>query len=148
MQAEQQSTAGFLTGLAGCTKPRDCVCCRSAITGAGSVSRSVGRVTEVMRKWPRTLIATAIIAALAFAVDHYRKSTQPSAIDPCIANLIQIRGATENWVSMHHKTTNDIPTWPDVLAYFGSQPTCYRGGTYSLAPVGQKPTCTIPGHSL
>jgi hypothetical protein len=93
-------------------------------------------------------MAAAIIAAVVYTVDYYRKATQPSAIDPCIANLKQIRGAIETWAMEHHKTTNDIPTWPDVLAYFVSQPTCYRGGTYSLAPVGQRPTCTIPGHSL
>ena len=93
-------------------------------------------------------MVAAIIGAVAYAVDYYRKSTQSSAIDPCIANLKQIRRATEMWALEHQKTTNDIPTWPDVLAYFGSQPTCYRGGMYRLAPVGQKPTCTIPGHSF
>ena len=39
-----------------------------------------------MGKWTRTLIAVAMVAAIigavAYAVDYYRKSTQSSAIDP------------------------------------------------------------------
>jgi hypothetical protein len=108
-----------------------------------------------MRKWTRIIITVAavgaLVAAIAYAVDHYRKVTQPSAIDPCIANLKMIAGATEMWAAEHHKTTNDIPTWAELVGpsgHFTTQPACQLGGTYTLRPVGQRPTCTVPGHSF
>jgi hypothetical protein len=106
-----------------------------------------------MRKWTRTIITVAsgiaLVVAIAYAVDYYRKATQPASIDPCIANLKMLAGATDIWAVERRKTTNDIPTWADLVpVYFSSQPTCYQGGAYTLVPVGQRPTCTVAGHLL
>jgi hypothetical protein len=101
------------------------------------------------------VVAALLLIPLAYAAVGYArklsKSREPFAMDPCIANLKQIVGATEMWALEHHKSTNDVPTWSDLvgpLQPFGSQPSCRLGGTYTLRPVGQKPTCTVPGHSL
>ena len=106
-----------------------------------------------MRKWTRTVISVAagvaLVVAISYGVDYYRKATQPPSVDPCIANLKMIVGATDSWAVEHRKTTNDIPAWADLVpVYFSTQPTCHQGGTYTLAPVGQKPTCTVRGHAL
>jgi hypothetical protein len=99
-----------------------------------------------------TVVAVCVlVAAISYAVDYYRKATQPSAVDPCIANLKMIAGATETWALQNHKTMNDIPTWSELVGpsrSFVTQPTCQLGGTYTLRPVGQKPRCTVLGHSL
>ena len=106
-----------------------------------------------MRKWTCIVIwaavGVALVVPIAYAVDHYRKARQPSSIDPCIANLKMIAEATHTWAIEHHKTTNDIPTWPDLIpVYLGSLPTCHQGGIYTLVRVMRKPTCAVPGHSL
>jgi DNA repair exonuclease SbcCD ATPase subunit len=69
----------------------------------------------------------------------------------CIANLKQWDGATEQWALENRKKAGDTPTLEELVgakAYIRRMPVCPGGGTYTLAPVGQMPTCTIPGHEL
>jgi hypothetical protein len=71
----------------------------------------------------------------------------------CINNLRQLDGAKEQWQLELHKSTNDVPTWDDIRPYVGrgaegTLPTCPMGGKYTLHKLGQKPTCSCPGHVL
>lgn len=96
------------------------------------------------------ILYVVALAALSFAtvkgVVYWQKSTQPASKDLCSANLKQLAGAIENWALQNHKTTNDVPTWDDLLkdsnASFPLKPTCPRGGIYELKPVGQRITCS------
>lgn len=72
-------------------------------------------------------------------------------VHQCQANLKQIDGAKASWAQEHHKTTNDIPVWSDLVGrerYLISQPECSKGGTYSLGRVGEHTRCTVAGHTL
>jgi len=74
-----------------------------------------------------------------------------SSVHQCQANLKQIEGAKAMWATDHQKTTNDLPTWADLVGrdrYLVSQPQCSKGGAYTLRRVGEKPRCTMAGHSL
>lgn len=69
----------------------------------------------------------------------------------CWATLKQIEGAKGEWAWEQHKTTNDIPLDADLFgtnAYIRFKPVCPEGGTYRLGRVGEKPTCSVPGHIL
>ena len=46
------------------------------------------------------------------------------------------------------KRATDVPTKQDLLPYLRKWPVCPQGGTYIIGPVGEKPTCSIPGHEL
>lgn len=68
----------------------------------------------------------------------------------CIANLRLIYVAKQAWALEKNKTDTDTPTEQDLLPYIkgGSFPVCPSGGTYTIGPVEQLPTCSIPGHVL
>lgn len=68
----------------------------------------------------------------------------------CIANLRLIYAAKQAWALEKSKSDTDTPTEQDLLPYIkgGAFPVCPSGGTYTIGPVGQLPTCSIPGHVL
>ena len=75
----------------------------------------------------------------------------PAPRNSCIMNLKQIEGAKNAWVIETHKTTNDVPTLTDLVGgsgYIREMPKCSMGGVYTLRRVGEKPTCSVPGHTL
>lgn len=97
------------------------------------------------------LIVGLLLAGCAL---HRRPSRGIASVNSCINNLRQIDAAEQQWALEHHKTTNDIPTWDDVLPYLGqarpSVPVCPQGGTYTLARLDEFPKCSLggPSHSL
>jgi chromosome segregation ATPase len=68
----------------------------------------------------------------------------------CINNLRQIDAAKQAWALENNKSEDAIPTERDLLPYLknGVFPVCPDGGTYTIGAVGEKPTCSIPGHVL
>jgi len=66
-------------------------------------------------------------------------------------NLNQINGAKNVWVLDRNKSTNDVPTLDDLVGesgYIKEMPKCSMGGVYTLGRVDERPTCSVPGHSL
>jgi len=81
----------------------------------------------------------------------FRKhTTSPS--NECVINLERLNEAKNEWALELHKTTNDTPTWNDLIGhYMKEMPVCPAGGTYTIGRVGEVPTCSIgrtilPGH--
>jgi hypothetical protein len=71
----------------------------------------------------------------------------------CINNLKQIDLAKRMWATDNHKNGTDTPTEQDLLPYLGRGPSgqfpkCPQDGTYTIGSVGEKPTCSVPGHAL
>ena len=69
----------------------------------------------------------------------------------CTGHLKQIEGAKETWALEHNKTTNDTPVESDLFgtnAYIWQKVSCPAGGVYQFGRVGEKPTCSIPRHTL
>ena len=66
----------------------------------------------------------------------------------CFNNLRNIDTGEQVWAMENHKTTNDTPTWTDLQSCLRSTNfVCPAGGTYSLAKIGEPPTCSIPQHA-
>ena len=89
------------------------------------------------------LLTLSVIAALAIA--GCRRDV--AAYEACIAKMKAIEGAIATWAMAHHKTTNDVVTWPDLVGpdkYLRERPVCPHGGVYSITTVGAGPTCSIP----
>jgi hypothetical protein len=108
---------------------------------------------EQMRMWKKIAIATVCILPLAIFVvfPRFVRTRRIESDDSCISLLRQIDGATEQWMLEKHKTTNDIPTWDDLVGsdrYIRVKPVCPQGGCYTLSRVGDYPQCSIPMHSL
>ena len=69
----------------------------------------------------------------------------------CKNNLKSIAQAKARWAQDQHKTTNDAPTWSDLVGtnhYLESIPHCPRGGVYNIGRVGEQPKCSDSQHSL
>jgi hypothetical protein len=95
------------------------------------------------------LPAVAVPAMLAaIAIPNFVKARTVSQENACINNLRQIDGAKQQWALEKGKQATDVPTWDDLKPYLGRIPVCPAGGTYTIGPVGEKPTCSIPGHRL
>jgi outer membrane lipoprotein-sorting protein len=77
-------------------------------------------------------------------------STEASQRNACINNLRQIDAAKNEWALEKGKANGTLVTEADITPYImgGVLPKCPAGGTYTIGKVGEKPTCSIPGHEL
>lgn len=77
-------------------------------------------------------------------------TTEQSQANTCINHLRQIDGAMQQWALENKKDASAVPTVKDITPYFkdGVIPKCPAGGTYTVAAVSAKPTCSLPGHAL
>ena len=101
------------------------------------------------------MIVVAIIGILAaIAIPNFVKSRQKAQAEACIANLRQIEGATQVWAVDTAAASTAAPTWDDLVPnHIRSQPKCPSSGTYTLASVNGRPTCSVgnsvtPAHEL
>jgi DNA repair exonuclease SbcCD ATPase subunit len=75
------------------------------------------------------------------------------AMNACINNLRLIDAAKQQWALENRKQATDTPRAEDLQPYLGhgsngEMPTCPDGGVYTFGTVGEKPTCSVPGHVL
>jgi len=72
----------------------------------------------------------------------------------CVDNLRLIDAAKQQWALENKKTGADVPTWADLAPYLSPNsgnsnvPKCPSSGTYTIGPMSNQPTCSIPGHAL
>jgi hypothetical protein len=95
---------------------------------------------------------------LAIAIPNFVKARQTSQMNACINNLRQIDGAKNEWALENNKTNGTPVTEADIKPYIkldasGNFPKCPAGGTYTIGPVGEPPTCSLsttvsPAHVL
>jgi hypothetical protein len=71
-----------------------------------------------------------------------------SPMNACINNLRQLDGAIQTWAFERKKLPTDIPQWADLSNYLKQPLKCPSVGVYKFGAVGERPTCTIPGHVL
>jgi hypothetical protein len=101
----------------------------------------------------RLVVAGICFCVLAVAGVRWviRARSGPEPV-PCDLNLRVINDAKNQWGVERHRSTNDIPTWNDILPYLPSSykrdqiPICSQGGTYKLGKLGEYPTCTFHGN--
>jgi hypothetical protein len=126
--------------------------CVSANTGDGWLS--VGNGNQHPAK---LLLAGTVIAPIgmlsAIAIPNFVKARQTAQQNSCINNLRQIDAAKQQWALENEKKSTDAPSQSDIQKYIGrgpngTWPVCPNGGHYTIGPVGEPPTCNIPGHTL
>lgn len=100
------------------------------------------------------LPAVAVTGALAaIAIPNFVKARTTSQQNACINNLRQLDAAKNQWALEKGKKTGDVCTEEDIKPYIkltkaGQIAPCPQGGHYTIGPVGEDPTCSIPGHQL
>jgi hypothetical protein len=111
---------------------------------AQGVSTSGGRETMAQ-------LTTAPLALVsAIALPAFMRSRALARRASCIANLLRIEAAKEQWAAEAGKEEGATPTAEEIGRYLpeGRLPTCPQGGEYIIGPPGTKARCTVPGHVL
>jgi competence protein ComGC len=87
---------------------------------------------------------------LAIAIPNFVKARETAQTNACINNLRQIDAAKQQWALENNKKAADTPTQSDLTHFLknGQWPTCPAGGTYTINPVSEAPTCSVPKHKL
>ncbi len=98
------------------------------------------------------MFVVTIIGLLAIIVlPSFLKSREESTRKACGNNLLQIYNAKLRWALENKKGGDDVPTDADLFganSYIRVKPICPGGGTYTIGPVDDPPTCTVPSHVL
>jgi hypothetical protein len=85
----------------------------------------------------------------AIAIPNFVRARATAQRNLCINQLRQLEGAKQLWALDHQKETNTVPTFTDLAPYLkGGMPVCRAGGVYQINAVGERPTCSIPTHTL
>jgi len=109
-----------------------------------------------MRRAAFTLVEIMIVVAIigllaAVAIPNIVKARKSAQRTACIANLKAMEGAKGYWALEMKKGDADVPTDADIFGpdrAIAQKPLCPSGGTYDLKAVSEKPTCSVPDHSL
>ncbi|MDR3456990.1 MAG: hypothetical protein P4N60_06055 [Verrucomicrobiae bacterium] len=99
------------------------------------------------------LPAAAVVGMMsAIAVPNFVKARTTAQQNACLNNLRQLDAAENQWALEKGKKAGDICTAEDLKPYVrlinGELPKCPQGGKYTVHPVGELPTCSIPGHVI
>jgi general secretion pathway protein G len=98
------------------------------------------------------MIVVAIIGLLAaVAIPNLTRNIKKARQQACINNLTTMRGAKAQWALENKKADTETPSDAEMFGadkYIEKKPECPAGGTYSLGPVSEKPTCTVPEHVM
>ena len=96
------------------------------------------------------MIVVIIIGVLAaVGIPSMLQSREKAQHDTCLNNLRQIDGAKQQWAFENKKVKNTPVTAADINSYIRSgMPLCPASGTYTIGPVGTKPTCSVAGHVM
>ena len=96
--------------------------------------------------------AFCLVCGLFLLRSSFRTGTPERIhVNQCKVGLQQVNGAKEMWAADNNKTTNDTPSWADLVGpdrYLARVPYCNRGGNYSIGRVGQSSRCSIATHNL
>jgi hypothetical protein len=117
--------------------------------------RTIRDRIPLMNIQPRIELAVALgslLVALLFSTscDSASSPHRPPR-QVCTGQLLQIGFAKQTWALEHNKTTNDTPVESDLFgtnADIWQKVSCPAGGVYQFGRVGEKPTCSVPGHTL
>jgi len=101
------------------------------------------------------VIGFPLLCVLAFAfiflVLPGTTRDRPNPTQRCRGNLSQIELVKKMWAEDEGKSTNDAPTEADLYgtnSFLREKLACPVGGTYTIGFVGEKPRCSIPGHTI
>jgi len=98
------------------------------------------------------MFVVTIIGLLAIIVlPSFLRSREESTRKACGNNLLQIYNAKLRWALDHKKGGVDVPSDAELFAtnsYIRVKPVCPGGGTYTVGPVDDPPTCNVSSHVL
>lgn len=97
------------------------------------------------------IILLVLAVLVGVFVPRLVKARRTAQANSCANNMRMLDGAKFSWSMENKKGADDLPTRDELAGtdkYMKTWPICPAGGTYSLRPVRNRPTCSIPGHTL
>jgi hypothetical protein len=98
------------------------------------------------------LLAITMVCFLVVLSLHVHRLNASSWRYVCKSQLKQIDGAKATWADDRHITNeNTVVPVTELYGrtnYILHEEFCPQGGTYQIGLLGQKPRCTLPGHTL
>ena len=97
------------------------------------------------------ILSVPMLFLLAIAIPNFMRARETAQHNACINNLRSLDGAKQQWALENKMTEEAVPTFADINDYFNGATSlfqCPAGGVYTLGPVSEKPTCSVPGHVL
>ena len=91
------------------------------------------------------MIVVAIIGLLAaIAVPNFAQARTNARRGTCINNLRLIDAGKEQYALENNKDSTTTPASTDVTPYLkgNAMPTCPASGSYTIAAIGTKPSCS------
>ena len=98
-------------------------------------------------------IALGILAIYYVAVPNFVNSHRHTPFNSCINNLRMLDSVKQQLALEKQLPVGTVVEPKQIQPFLGRDgkgvfPKCPQGGTYSLNPIGQLPTCSIKGHVL
>ncbi len=96
------------------------------------------------------LIVTVFLGGAAI-LQRFAVSKHPPAETVCENNLRMIDSVKNQWAMANGKKNGDIVVPTDISEYMKEEnimPRCSSGGTYTINPIGEDPTCSYPNHGI
>ena len=104
------------------------------------------------------ILAAIAVAVLAIGIPNFIRARSTTASNFYVNSLHQIDGAKNEWMYETGKSTNDAPTWAELVPYLNSGLTNYyatngvvvrpKGGIYTIGRVGEPSSCLIDGRRV
>jgi hypothetical protein len=138
--AQQQLLQSFFAGKAGF--------CYSV---SANTSEGWFTVANSSRSPATTLVAVAAVGPAvlaAIAIPNFVKAREAAQRNACINNLRQLDAAKAQWALENNKKATDKPSMDDLRPFLHGRISCPAGGYYTLGTAAERPTCSIPGHTL
>jgi hypothetical protein len=100
----------------------------------------------------RLPLICASLALMCLVPAAAKPEAAPSAsAAPCIANLMQLDSAKEQWSMDNKKRRGASVSMKELVGadkYLRKEPRCPAGGKYTLGKIGEQPRCSLKGHAL
>lgn len=98
-------------------------------------------------------ISLAIVPLLlVIAIPNFVKARDAAMRNQCVNNLRQIDSAKQQWALENQKDAAIVPTSDELDAVLKEVKMadfkCLKQGSYTINPISENPTCSIPGHTL
>jgi len=122
---------------------------RSKIKQSGGLLQGAGLALGGLITGYLSVVGFLIVCMVAVPLVLKAKTATQTAM--CVNNLRTIDFAKEQWSQENQKKPTDVPK-PEEINSLMDKPfeslSCPLGGKYSINAVGEKATCSVPGHKL